>query len=124
LAAGLFLHWYHTLTYKYSASDDEGQKLKPNHLLTWTAIRWGCENGFKIFDFGRTDVKDEGLRTFKNRWGAKELPLIYSTLSTVTERASSGRLMMIMQKSSGSQLICWLAGETLTGICITIRLYR
>ena len=81
LAAGLFLHWQQTLTYKYAASSDQVQSLRPNYLLTWTAIRWGCENGFRIFDFGRTDVADIGLRTFKSRWGAVELPLIYSTMA-------------------------------------------
>jgi len=40
LAAGLFLNWQRTLIYKYAASDDRGQDLRPNHLLTWTAIRW------------------------------------------------------------------------------------
>jgi CelD/BcsL family acetyltransferase involved in cellulose biosynthesis len=115
LAAGLFLHWNHTLTYKYSASSDKGQNLRPNHLLTWTAIRWGCEHGFQSFDFGRTDVNDEGLRTYKHRWGAEELPLNYFTIPGRSEQPSSGKLMRTMQTiiQNSPVWVCKLAGEAL-----------
>ena len=115
LAAGLFLHWQQTLTYKYAASGEEGQSLRPNHLLTWTAIRWGCKNGFRILDFGRTDLTDDGLRTFKNRWGSAELPLTYSTLSSKPIQTSSGILMSSMQSviQKSPVWVCRAAGEIL-----------
>jgi CelD/BcsL family acetyltransferase involved in cellulose biosynthesis len=97
-AAGLFLHWQKTLSYKYAASDEEYQTLRPNHLLTWDAICWGCENGYKVFDFGRTDVINEGLRTFKCRWGAEETPLYYSVISDKAPKPSSGKLMPLMNR--------------------------
>jgi hypothetical protein len=79
LAGGVFLCMQQTLTYKYAASDDqEKQFIRSNHLLTWNAIQWGCNNGFKRFDFGRCDLEDAGLRTFKIRWGAEESILYYS----------------------------------------------
>jgi len=43
LAGGLFLHWQQTLTYKYAASIGDEQQYRPNNLLSWTAMRWGCE---------------------------------------------------------------------------------
>lgn len=58
LAAGSFLNWNKALIYKYAPSNDIGQDLRPNRVLTWTAINWGCENGCKVLDFGRTDMNN------------------------------------------------------------------
>jgi CelD/BcsL family acetyltransferase involved in cellulose biosynthesis len=90
ISAGLFLHWQRTLTYKYSATDEAYQNLRPNHLVTWTAMKWGCKNGFAIFDFGRADLDDEGLRAYKCRWGAEEAPLSYSHIPSTPESKISG----------------------------------
>jgi CelD/BcsL family acetyltransferase involved in cellulose biosynthesis len=115
LAAGLFLNGGHTLTYKYAASADEGQDLRANHLLTWTAMQWGCEHGFTEFDFGRTDLANEGLHTFKKRWGAVEAPLTYSTLSAAPLRFTTGRLASVMQPviRNSPLWVCRTAGELL-----------
>jgi len=115
LAAGLFLHWQQALIYKYAASDDSDQDLRPNHLLTWTAIRWGCENGYKIFDFGRTDLENQGLRTFKTRWGANEIPLTYSMVSEKSPRPTNGRITSLMNRiiRNSPPWVCRLAGELL-----------
>lgn len=115
LAAGIFLHWQKTLTYKYAASSDAGQSLRPNHLLTWTAIRWGCEHGYDIFDLGRTEVTNEGLRTFKNRWGVQETPLIYSNLSAKKVHLQVNRLTPIMHViiRNSPLCICRLSGSAL-----------
>jgi CelD/BcsL family acetyltransferase involved in cellulose biosynthesis len=115
LAAGLFLHWHQTLCYKYAASDDRDQDLRPNHLLTWEAINWGHENGYTLFDFGRTDIKNEGLRTFKCRWGADEKPLSYSVFSEQNIKASSGKITSLMNKviTNSPPFICRAAGELL-----------
>jgi CelD/BcsL family acetyltransferase involved in cellulose biosynthesis len=115
LAGGVFLHWQQTLTYKYAASAEEGRELRPNHLLTWTAMRWGCENGLKRFDFGRSRVEDVGLRAFKHRWGAREAPLTYSTLSAAPDRPVVDRLMGVTQAviRASPVLVCRAAGELL-----------
>jgi hypothetical protein len=90
ISAGLFLHWQKTLTYKYSATDESAQNLRPNHLITWTAMKWGCANGFTTFDFGRADVGNAGLRAYKTRWGADETPLSYSYIPTAPASMRSG----------------------------------
>ena len=115
LAAGLFLHWNNSLIYKYASSSDEGQDMRPNHLLTWTAISWGCENGYKIFDFGRTDISNEGLRTFKNRWGTDETTLSYSYLSKNPIRSSNGAISSLMHTviRRSPLSVCRLAGNLL-----------
>jgi CelD/BcsL family acetyltransferase involved in cellulose biosynthesis len=81
VAAAVFLTGNETVVYKYGASDARAWSLRPNHPLFWEAIRWSAENGYRIFDFGRTESGNEGLRAFKNGWGTDEEPLVYSTFS-------------------------------------------
>ena len=85
IAGAVFLAWNDTLIYKYSASDPAFWSLRPNNLLLWTAIRWGCTNGFRLFDFGRSDLDNRGLRDFKDGWGTREKPLLYSTLGSAVD---------------------------------------
>jgi lipid II:glycine glycyltransferase (peptidoglycan interpeptide bridge formation enzyme) len=47
------------------------------HLLFWKAIQEAKTSGLRFLDFGRADVGQEGLITFKNRWGAKQSTLTY-----------------------------------------------
>ena len=80
IAAAVFLAWNGTMIYKFGASDASSWSLRPNHLLFWHAIRAACEQECRWFDFGRTDIGQEGLRNFKLSWGAVEEPLIYGML--------------------------------------------
>jgi hypothetical protein len=81
IAGNIFLHHGHTLTLKYNASRSALWQFRPNHLLYWAGIKWGCENGYKVFDFGRTELDNRNLREFKQGWAAEEVPLIYTTIS-------------------------------------------
>lgn len=96
IAGAIFLTYKTTLIYKYSASDMEYRRFRANHLLLWTAIRWGCEHGKTVFDFGRTDVSDTGLCSFKRSWGADEKPLIYSIVSAKPPQKKNGKLQDVM----------------------------
>jgi CelD/BcsL family acetyltransferase involved in cellulose biosynthesis len=78
IAGAVFLAWNGTIAYKYGASNPDYLQLRPNHLIFWEAIRWGCENGFHSFSFGRSDLDNKGLRDFKNGWGTHEEELRYS----------------------------------------------
>jgi len=90
VAAAVYLAWGgKTLTYKYSASDSEALGVKPNHLAMWEAVRFGCLNGYRTMDFGRTDASNEGLLYYKRGWGTQERELAYAR---VGEAARSGRL--------------------------------
>ena len=80
IAGAVFLAWKNTVVYKYSASDHRYLGLRPNYALLWEAIRWSGANGYAVLDLGRTDVDHVGLRHFKSSWGAREEPLVYSTL--------------------------------------------
>lgn len=98
LAAAVFLHWNKTLTYKYSASDPEYWDLRPNNILLWHAIQWGCEQGYEVFDWGQSDLDNEGLRRFKSGWGSEETEFYYSVLSDhpPSKENGAGRAFTLM----------------------------
>ena len=95
VAAAVFLDWNGTLIYKYGASEPEYWGLFPNHLLFWTAIQRGCEEGAATLDLGRSDLHHEGLRTFKSEWGA-ELPLVTSGIGMPPQVRPAGSLERLM----------------------------
>lgn len=94
IAGALFLFWEKTLTLKYAASIKSALLLRPNNLVYAEAIRWGCENGFTLFDFGKTDCNNQGLRSFKSHWGAEETPLIYTHLSRHSYKEQKNSFLM------------------------------
>jgi FemAB-related protein (PEP-CTERM system-associated) len=74
-----------TLFYKdevvpcFGGSIREYNRLAVNNFMYWMLIKYGCENGYKIFDFGRSK-KGTGSFDFKKRWGMtmSELPYQYA----------------------------------------------
>lgn len=52
----------------WAASDKRYVKYNPNNLLTWELIKYGCENEYSYFDFGRSE-NDSGTFKFKKAWG-------------------------------------------------------
>ncbi len=49
-----------------------------NDFMYWELMRYGCENGYKIFDFGRSK-KGTGAYEFKKHWGfvPRDMPYAY-----------------------------------------------
>ena len=89
VAGAVFLSSGGTLTYKYSASSKAYWRLRANALVLWTAIADGCATGRATMDFGRTELRHEGLRSFKRDWATRELPLVYSVLGAASARRPS-----------------------------------
>jgi CelD/BcsL family acetyltransferase involved in cellulose biosynthesis len=58
-----------------AASDERYRDISPNHYLFWEAIKLACEQGYRIFDFGRTSPNNHSLMDFKERWGTKVIDL-------------------------------------------------
>lgn len=77
VAAMLTLRHKDTLVYKYGCSDSRFSNLGGMHLLFWRAIQEAKNSGLRFLDFGRTDADQQGLITFKNRWGATQTTLTY-----------------------------------------------
>jgi hypothetical protein len=115
LAGAVFLHWKQTLTYKYGASRSDHLSLRPNHLIFWKAIEWGCEHGYTRLDLGRSSIDNVGLRDFKSRWGAQETPLYYINLTHQSNRISDHRLRNFVQVviKKSPVWVCRLSGEIL-----------
>lgn len=117
IAGTLYLHHGAMLTAKYNASLREFWRLRPNHLLYWFGIRWGCLNGYRYFDFGRTDVENQNLRDFKQGWGAEEVPLTYATIADRKLRLPSRRSRAIIGTviRHSPLFVCRALGEVLYG---------
>src|SRR5271157_375567 len=115
LAAAVFLKFNQTITYKYGASLQEGLSLRPNDLLFSTSIQWACENGFTLFDLGRTDIDNPGLCRFKKGWGADEMPLNYYNIPQKSTQPIPGNLMKIMKPiiQKSPLWVCQFTGELL-----------
>lgn len=115
VAGALFLRGTSTITYKYGASDAAFWRLRPNHLLFWHALRGACEEGYESFDWGRTDLADRSLRSFKSGWAAEESSLVYTTFANAVPRRGSGRALaaarVVFRRSPAFG--CRLAGELL-----------
>lgn len=116
IAAAVFLAYNGRLIYKYGASDPAALGKRPNNLLFLEAIRWGCENGMRSLDLGRTDIGHESLREFKLSWGAEETTLSYYELTDAERRPAegpglAGRAAPLIRRSP--PLVSRLIGEAL-----------
>lgn len=60
----------------YAGSLFEYRHLAPNDFMYWQLMKYGCENGYKMFDFGRSKV-GTGSYDFKRHWGFEPKPLLY-----------------------------------------------
>ncbi len=77
IAGAIFFHDGKKAIYKFGASDNEYQKLRPNNLVFWKALENCCREGYLSCNFGRSDQGHTGLRKFKSGWGACESRLNY-----------------------------------------------
>lgn len=113
IAGLLLLHYGQTLTYKFGASEKSSLVSRPNDLLFWTAIQWGCENHYRSFDMGRSDPDNLGLISFKQGWGAGEQTLNYYTTSPDLRARTPGNmsntLRNVIRKSP--PWVCRFIGE-------------
>jgi CelD/BcsL family acetyltransferase involved in cellulose biosynthesis len=115
VAAAVFLAWNKQLIYKFGASDRDDWVRGANHLVLWTAMRWGCAAGYRSLDLGRTDAEHESLRAFKARWRAHEVPLVYTHLGAAPRAARPGpasRAMAHLIRRS-PVVVCRTVGELL-----------
>ncbi|MGQ0665550.1 MAG: FemAB family XrtA/PEP-CTERM system-associated protein [Nitrospiraceae bacterium] len=76
VAAGFVAGSRDTMEIPWAASMSAYNHLSPNMLLYWSALKFACENGYSIFDFGRSSP-GEGTYKFKEQWGAKAHPLFW-----------------------------------------------
>jgi serine/alanine adding enzyme len=76
VAASLVLWHRSSLEVPWASSLRAFNPQCPNVLLYWEMLRFGCERGFRRFDFGRS-TPGEGTFHFKRQWGAEPQPLVW-----------------------------------------------
>lgn len=77
IASILTIRDKNSLVYKYGCSDPTYHKLGGMQFLFWKAIQDAKECGLQVFDFGRSEISNNGLVTFKDHWGTTRTKLIY-----------------------------------------------
>ena len=82
VASAVFLEHGPTVVYKLSAWEPNLTRLAGPSAVLWEAIRTACEKGQARLDLGRTELRHDGLRYFKQGWGGEETVLAYTYLGT------------------------------------------
>ena len=79
IASVVALKYKDTFSLEYLGYDVNFNNFYPTQFLYWNVIQQAYANGYRILDFGRTSIDNQGLLTFKKRWGTYEedLPKIY-----------------------------------------------
>jgi predicted N-acyltransferase len=72
VAGILLVKFKDTVYYQYAGMMREDAQKRPSYLLLWNAIERSMQEGFTFIDFGRTHPDNQGLLTFKRRWGTIE----------------------------------------------------
>lgn len=60
----------------YGGGTSLARKCKGNDFMYWELMRHSCEQGVKVFDYGRSKV-GTGAYSFKKNWGFEPQPLYY-----------------------------------------------
>ncbi len=83
IAGGLLLAFKDMLYVPSASSYNEYLKFCPNHALYWQVIKYGCENGYRRFDFGRSTWNSPTFN-FKKQWVSPPIQLNwqYSLIKT------------------------------------------
>jgi FemAB-related protein (PEP-CTERM system-associated) len=74
IAASITYAYRRQIEVPWASSLREFRDRCPNNLLYWTMIQYAIENGFDVFDFGRSSP-DDGPFRFKQQLGGEPIPL-------------------------------------------------
>lgn len=80
VAAALVVGFGNTMRNPWASSLRKYASLGPNMLLYLRLLEHACENGYRMFDFGRSSPGD-GTYRFKEQWGAAPAPLYWHSIS-------------------------------------------
>lgn len=75
-AGGILLSHGRTVSVPWASSLRRFKRLNSNMLLYWTFLAFAADNGFALFDFGRS-MPGDGTYRFKEQWGARPQPLAW-----------------------------------------------
>jgi FemAB-related protein (PEP-CTERM system-associated) len=74
VGAAVCLFFRDTIAVPWVSSRRDAFALCPNFVLYWEVIRFGCEQGYRTLDLGRS-FKNAGTFEFKRQWGGAPHPL-------------------------------------------------
>src|SRR3990172_5430984 len=77
VASGFLVGFKNRIEIPWASSIRKHNRMSPNMLLYWSCLRFACEKGFAIFDFGRS-TPEESTYKFKEQWGAVPTPMRWS----------------------------------------------
>jgi serine/alanine adding enzyme len=77
VASGFLAGFKDRLEIPWASSLRDYNRFSPNMLLYWSCLKFACEKGFATFDFGRSTAGESSYK-FKEQWGAKPSPMIWS----------------------------------------------
>ena len=60
----------------YGGGTDRARAVKANDFMYWELMRRAGENGYRVFDYGRSKI-GTGSYSFKKNWGFEPEPLPY-----------------------------------------------
>ena len=80
----------------YMGYDNASSEIRPNDLLFWEAMRWASDNGYRTYYFGADSPLQDGLLSYKKKWGGESFPIPYyrfppGQLSEETRDSSAAR---------------------------------
>lgn len=87
VGCGILLLCDRTVSIPWASTLREYNRLSPNMLLYWNFLLFAADNGFTLFDFGRS-TPQEGTYKFKTQWGAGPAPLQWDVMRLTGEPAS------------------------------------
>ncbi|MGH7393602.1 MAG: FemAB family XrtA/PEP-CTERM system-associated protein [Candidatus Rokuibacteriota bacterium] len=70
VGAAVCLFFRDTIMVPWVSSLRDAFALCPNFVLYWEVIRFGCRNGYRVLDLGRS-FRNRGTYEFKRQWGAR-----------------------------------------------------
>jgi hypothetical protein len=77
IAAIVTLQNRSSVVYKYGCSDETVHQLGGMPFLFWNLIEESKSAGMKELDFGRSELSNQGLITFKDKFGAQKRQMTY-----------------------------------------------
>jgi len=87
VAGGIILLHNKTVSIPWASSLREYSRLSPNMLLYWSFLEFASDNGYRFFDFGRSNP-GSGTFKFKRQWGAEPMTLCwYNPVVSGTDHA-------------------------------------
>ena len=105
VASGFLIGFKNKLEIPWASSLRKYNKFSPNMLLYWSCLQFACDNGFAVFDFGRSSA-GESTYKFKEQWGATSSPMRWHywlrsncAMPEITPRNPKYRLAIELWKS-------------------------